>query len=269
MAGSLFLFVIEPYIAIMKKIILITGATSGIGKACAIAFASAKHDIIITGRRKERLDALQQQLEKEYGVRVLSLCFDVQDRSAVEAAFASLPQTWQSIDVLVNNAGLALGRDSFEEASLDDWDTMLNSNVHGLLYVSKAVLPYMLQRNQGHIVNIGSVAGKEVYEKGNVYCASKFAVDAITKSMRIDLLQNNIKVTGIHPGAVETEFSLVRFKGNEDAARTAYTGLIPLTPEDIASTVFYCVNLPAHVCVNDLVITCTQQANALYFHRNS
>jgi 3-hydroxy acid dehydrogenase / malonic semialdehyde reductase len=252
----------------MKKTVLITGATSGIGRACAVKFASAQNDVIITGRRNERLLELKLQLEKEYGVNVLTLCFDVQDRHAVNTAFNALPEEWQKIDVLINNAGLALGKDSFEDADMNDWETMLNSNVHGLLYVSKAVLPFMLPHKKGHIVNIGSIAGKQVYEKGNVYCASKFAVDAITQAMRIDLLKNNIKVTGIHPGAVETEFSLVRFKGQEEIAKTAYTGLTPLTGHDIADTVFYCVNLPDHVCINDLVITCTQQADAYYFHKN-
>ena len=188
----------------MNKIVLITGATAGIGKACAIKFAAEKFDVIITGRRNERLLQLKTKLEKEYAVEVLTLCFDVQDKHAVANAISNLPQRWQKIDTLINNAGLALGRDSFEDADMNDWETMLNSNVHGLLYVSKAVLPFMLAQKKGHIVNMGSVAGKEVYEKGNVYCASKFAVDAITKAMRIDLLKNNIKVTGIHPGAVET-----------------------------------------------------------------
>ena len=257
------------YFAGMKKIVLITGATAGIGKACAIKFASAKFDIIITGRRNERLIELKNQLEKEFGIEVLSLCFDVQNRQAVADAFTNLPERWQKIDVLINNAGLALGRDSFEDADLNDWETMLNTNVHGLLYVSKAVLPFMLAQKKGHIINMGSVAGKEVYEKGNVYCASKFAVDAITKAMRIDLLKNNIKVTGIHPGAVETEFSVVRFKGDDKTAEAAYDGLTPLTAGDIADTVFYCVNLPVHVCINDLVITCTQQAGTYYFNKKS
>jgi len=191
----------------------------------------------------------------------------VQDKGAVAAAFKNLPGQWKKIDLLINNAGLALGRDSFEDAAMDDWETMLNTNVHGLLYVSRAVIPFMLEQKKGHIINMGSVAGKEVYEKGNVYCASKYAVDAITKAMRIDLLKNNIKVTGIHPGAVETEFSLVRFRGDGKTAQSAYTGLTPLTAEDIADTVFYCATLPAHVCINDLVITCTQQAGTYYFHR--
>ena len=251
----------------MKKIVLITGATSGIGKACAEKFASAKFNIIITGRRNERLIELKNQLEKEFGIEVLSLCFDVQDRQAVADACTNLPERWQKIDVLINNAGLALGRESFEDADMDDWETMLNTNVHGLLYVSKAILPFMLAQQKGHIVNMGSVAGKEVYEKGNVYCASKFAVDAITKAMRIDLLKNNIKVTGIHPGAVETEFSKVRFKGDDKTAQAAYDGLTPLTAADIADTVFYCVNLPGHVCINELVITCTQQAGTYYFNK--
>ncbi|MBK8610111.1 MAG: SDR family NAD(P)-dependent oxidoreductase [Chitinophagaceae bacterium] len=251
----------------MNKIVLITGATAGIGEACAVKFASAQFDLIITGRRQDRLNTLQSELEKNYGIAVLPLCFDVQDRQSTTSAIENLPERWQKIDVLINNAGLALGKDSFEDADMNDWETMLNSNVHGLLYVSKAVLPFMLARGKGHIINMGSVAGKEVYEKGNVYCASKFAVDAITKAMRIDLLKNNIKVTGIHPGAVETEFSLVRFKGEEATAKAAYDGLTPLTAADIADTVFYCVNLPDHVCINELVITCTQQAGTYYFHK--
>jgi len=251
----------------MNKIVLITGATAGIGKACAIKFASAKYDIIITGRRNDRLTELRSTLENKYGISVLSLCFDVQDKDAVITAIGNLPDRWKKIDVLINNAGLALGRDSFEDADMNDWETMLNTNVHGLLYVSKAVLPFMLEQKKGHIINLGSVAGKEVYEKGNVYCASKFAVDAITKAMRIDLLKNNIKVTGIHPGAVETEFSLVRFKGEEKTAQSAYIGYTPLTAEDIAATIFYCATLPGHVCINDLVITCTQQAGTYYFNK--
>lgn len=252
----------------MNKTVLITGATSGIGKACAEKFAADKNNLIITGRRKDRLTELKADLEKQSGISVLALCFDVQDKNAVDAAFKDLPEQWQQIDILINNAGLALGRDSFEDADMDDWETMLNTNLHGLLYVSKAILPYMLRRKKGHIINMGSVAGKEVYEKGNVYCASKFAVDAITKAMRIDLLKNNIKVTGIHPGAVETEFSLVRFKGDDKTAEAAYAGFTPLTAGDIADTVYYCTTLPDHVCINDLVITCTRQAGTYYFHKD-
>ncbi len=251
----------------MNKTVLITGATSGIGEACAKKFAAAGYNIIITGRRTERLDELKATLENNYSVKVYLMAFDVQQRKVVETSFAALPPEWQRIDILINNAGLAAGRDLFEEADMDDWETMLNTNVHGLLYVSKAVVPFMIAQKSGHIINMGSVAGKEVYERGNVYCASKFAVDAINKAMRIDLLRHNIKVTGIHPGAVETEFALVRFKGDEKKAASTYDGIVPLTPDDIADTIFYCTQLPAHVCINDLVITCTQQAGTYYFNK--
>lgn len=253
----------------MNKIVFITGATSGIGKACAEKFAEATFDLVITGRRKERLDELKQLLEKKHGINVITCCFDVQNRVAVFDAIHNLPEAWKNIDILINNAGLALGRDSFENADLDDWETMLHTNVDGLLYVSKAIVPFMIKNKKGHIINIGSVAGKEVYENGNVYCASKFAVDAITKSMRIDLLKHGIKVTSISPGAVETEFSIVRFKGDNEKAGSAYNGFIPLTGKDIADSIFYCANLPAHVCINDMVITCLQQAGTYYFYKDN
>lgn len=252
----------------MNNIVFITGATSGIGEACARRFAAAGYGLILTGRRTERLQHLEQELTALHGIAVLTIALDVQDREAVAMAIANLPASWQAIDILINNAGLAAGRDRFDEASLDDWDTMLNTNVHGLLYVSKAIVPGMIDRKKGHIINIGSIAGKEVYEKGNVYCASKFAVDAINQAMRIDLLAFNIKVTGIHPGAVETEFSKVRFKGDEEKAAATYIGIEPLTGADVADTIFYCSQLPPHVCINDLVMTCTQQASATYFHKN-
>ncbi|MEP6713637.1 MAG: SDR family NAD(P)-dependent oxidoreductase [Ferruginibacter sp.] len=252
----------------MNKTILITGATSGIGKACAQKFAAAKYNLILTGRREERLATLKEALEKKYGIKVMTCCFDVQKKEEVFEAIDKLPDEWRSIDILINNAGLALGREAFDEADLHDWETMMHTNVDGLLYVSRAVLPFMKETGHGHIINIGSIAGKEVYENGNVYCASKFAVDAITKSMRIDLLKHGIKVTGIHPGAVETEFSLVRYKGDEDKAGDAYKGFLPLTAEDIADTIFYCATLPAHVCINELVITCLQQAGTYYFFKN-
>ena len=252
----------------MNKTVLITGATSGIGKACAEKFAAAGFNVVITGRRNERLVQVKAELEKAFAVKVLSLCFDVQDKNAVNEAFATLPADWQKIDVLINNAGLALGKDNFADADINDWEIMLNSNVHGLLYVTKAVLPFMLPNKKGYIVNMGSIAGKQVYENGNVYCASKAAVDAISKAMRIDLLKNNIRVTAIHPGAVETEFALVRFKGAAEKANATYNGLKPLTGADIADTVFYCVNLPEHVCINDVNITCTQQADAYYSFKN-
>jgi 3-hydroxy acid dehydrogenase/malonic semialdehyde reductase len=252
----------------MEKIVLITGATSGIGKACAEKFSEQGYAVIITGRRKERLDEVKALLESTYHNVVLPLCFDVQDKATAFAAINGLPADWKKIDILINNAGLALGRDSFENADITDWETMLDTNVKGLLYISKAVLPHMIEAKKGHIINIGSVAGKEVYENGNVYCASKFAVDAINKAMRIDLLKHHIKVTAIHPGAVETEFSLVRYKGEEAKAAASYTGFTPLTAKDIADTIFHCASLPAHVCINDLVITCTQQAGSYYFNKN-
>lgn len=250
-----------------NKIVLITGATAGIGEACAEKYAANGYNLILTGRRSDRLEAIKRQLETEFSIKVLPLTFDVQQRAEVEESFATLPPEWRDIDILVNNAGLAAGRDLFEEADMEDWETMLNTNVHGLLYVTKAIVPLMIARKRGHIVNMGSVAGKEVYERGNVYCASKFAVDALNKAMRIDLLRHNIRVTGIHPGAVETEFAMVRFKGDQAKADATYTGLVPLTASDIADTIYYCTQLPSHVCINDLVITCTQQAGTYYFHK--
>ncbi len=251
----------------MNKIVLITGATAGFGKAIAEKFAANNWNCIITGRRGDELHAIADDLRERFGIRILSLVFDVQQKMQVQQNLTNLPPEWQDIDLLVNNAGLALGRDTFDEASLDDWETMIDTNVKGLLYVSKAVLPYMISKNQGHIINIGSIAGKEVYLKGNVYCATKFAVDAISKSMRIDLLPHKIKVTAIHPGAAETEFSLVRFKGDEGQATQTYKGYTPLYANDIADVAWYCANLPSHVCINDLVVTCTAQASAVDFYK--
>jgi 3-hydroxy acid dehydrogenase / malonic semialdehyde reductase len=251
----------------MTNTILITGASSGFGKAIAEKFSSAGWNCIITGRRAERLKEISEGLEKKYSVKIFSLVFDVQDRKAVFNAIQSLPPEWQTIDVLVNNAGLALGRDSFENANLDDWDTMIDTNLKGLLYVSKAVLPFMVPRKKGQIINIGSVAGKLVYKEGNGYCASKHAVDAISKAMRIDLLPHHIKITAIHPGAAETEFSLVRFKGDSIKANQVYDGFTPLYAEDIAEVVFYCAGLPENVCINDLTVTSTAQADGIYIHK--
>jgi NADP-dependent 3-hydroxy acid dehydrogenase YdfG len=252
----------------MNKTVLITGATSGIGEACAKKYAADGDRLILTGRRADRLNALKTELEKDFSTEILALIFDVQDKEAVDKNLGTLPTEWQKIDLLINNAGLAAGKDSFENADINDWETMLNTNVHGLLYVSKQIIPLMIANKKGHVVNIGSIAGKEVYENGNVYCASKFAVDAISKSMRIDLLKHSIKVTCIHPGAVETEFSLVRFKGDENKAAATYNGMVPLSGNDIADSIFYCTQLPDHVCINELVITPTQQANAYYTHRS-
>jgi NADP-dependent 3-hydroxy acid dehydrogenase YdfG len=251
----------------MNKTALITGATSGFGKAIAEKYAAQQYNIIITGRRKNLLEQVAADLQKKYGIKVLALNFDVRNKEEVNTQIKNLAAEWQSIDVLVNNAGLALGKDFFEEADMDDWETMIDTNVKGLLYMSRAVIPYMVKKGKGHIVNIGSVAGKDVYDKGNVYCATKHAVDSISRSMRIELLRHKIKVTAIHPGAAETEFSIVRFKGDEEAAKQVYVGYQALTADDIADTVLYCTTLPAHVCINDLTITPTAQADAFYFYK--
>jgi 3-hydroxy acid dehydrogenase / malonic semialdehyde reductase len=251
----------------VKKIICITGASSGFGEACAFKFSENHYDLIISGRREEKLLALKETLEKKYGNKIYVMGLDVSDRNAVENAFKSLPEEWKKIDLLLNNAGLALGRDNFDEASIDDWDTMIDTNLKGLLYVSKAVLPYMIAKNSGHIINIGSTAGKQVYQKGNVYCATKHAVQAISEAMRIDLLSHKIKVTVIHPGAAETEFSLVRLKQDAKEAKKVYEGYEPLHAEDIANIVYYSASLPAHVCINELEVTCLAQANAFYLFK--
>jgi len=251
----------------MKRIVFITGATSGIGRACAEKFAANGDHLIINGRRKERLEDLKNQLTEKYNVGILCASFDVQNKDDVFENIGQFSEKWKSTDILINSAGLALGRDTFDEADITDWETMLNTNVKGLLYVSKAVLPAMIKRNSGHIINLGSTAGNEVYERGNVYCATKSAVAAISNAMRIDLLPHHIKVTNIKPGAVETEFSLVRFKGDEEKADQVYDGFVPLTPEDVADTIFYCASLPPNVCINDLTMTCTAQANGIYSYK--
>lgn len=251
----------------MNRIVFITGATSGIGEACAEKFAENGDALIINGRRNERLDNLKKLLEKKYKINVLCAPFDVRNRSEVFESISSFSKEWEPIDVLINNAGLALGRDYFDEADMDDWDSMLQTNVNGMLYVSKAVLPSMVKRNQGHIINLGSVAGDDMYEKGNAYCVSKAAVNAISKTMRIDLLQHNIKVTNVKPGAANTDFSLVRFKGDAETASKVYEGYTPLSGKDIADTIFYCASLPPNVCINELVITATSQANGIFFNR--
>jgi NADP-dependent 3-hydroxy acid dehydrogenase YdfG len=250
----------------MSKIILVTGASAGFGKAIATKFAAGGWNLILTARRKDKLDELAKSLETTYGIKTLCLAFDIQDKNAVFANLQNLPTEWQAIHILVNNAGLALGRDSFEQASLEDWETMIDTNVKGLLYASKAVLPYII-KEKGHIINIGSTAAKEVYKDGNIYCATKHAVDAISKAQRIDLLQHQVKVTAIHPGAVETDFSLVRFKGDAEKAKAVYAGYTPLKPEDIADTIWFVANTPAHVCINDLVLTCVAQGNSTLIHK--
>ncbi|RYZ49716.1 MAG: SDR family NAD(P)-dependent oxidoreductase [Sphingobacteriales bacterium] len=251
----------------MNKTVFITGATSGIGKACAEKFGAMGFNLVINGRRVDRLKQLSKELKDTYGINVFTSPFDVRKKEDVFNAVESLNREVSHIDVLINNAGLALGKENFEDADISDWETMIATNVSGLLYTTKAVLPLLHKSSHPIIINIGSIAGKEVYKDGNVYCATKFAVDAISKSLRIDLLKKGVRVTAIHPGAVETEFSLVRFKGDEESAAAAYTGYKPLTADDVADNIFYCATLPPHVCINDLVVTCTQQANVFYFEK--
>ncbi len=248
-----------------QKIALITGATSGIGRATAERFASEGIGLILCGRRQERLDELKKTLGEQVAVHTLN--FDVRDKEAITEAVHSLPQPFAEIDILVNNAGNAHGLDPIEDGSLEDWDAMLDINVKGLLYVSRAVLPQMVERKEGHIINIGSTAGKEVYPKGNVYCASKHAVDAINQGMRIDLNQYGIRVGAVNPGLVETEFSEVRFKGDTTRANTVYTGYQPLNPEDVADIIHFVVTRPYHVNIADLVVMSTAQASSTIINK--
>ncbi len=250
----------------MNKIVMITGATAGFGNAAAVKFAENGYNVIITGRRKELLDELEKRLSS-HGVKVLSLCFDVRNKPEVDQAVNSLDEEWKKIDILVNNAGLASGLDLIQNGDSDDWERMIDTNIKGLLYVTRAVAPLMIARNKGHIFNLGSIAGKDVYEKGNVYCASKSAVEALSKAMRIDMLKNNIRVTLIEPGMAETEFSLVRFKGDEQRSKNVYKGFDALSAEDIAGVIYFCASLPEHVCINELEITPTQQASVNHSFR--
>jgi NADP-dependent 3-hydroxy acid dehydrogenase YdfG len=251
----------------MNKTILVTGATSGFGKAIATRFAKEGNDLIITGRREELLEELSAELRNEYKIEVLSLCFDIRMKEEVELAISSLPEEWKAIDVLVNNAGLAVGLNPIQEGVIDDWERMIDTNVKGLLYMTRFVSPLMVERKKGHIINIGSIAGREVYPLGNVYCGSKFAVDAITKGTRIDLVSHNIKVTQVAPGAADTEFSMVRFKGDQKRADSVYTGYTPLNAEDVAEVVWYATTLPDHVNINDMVIMPTAQASSMHFYK--
>jgi hypothetical protein len=252
----------------MRKTVLVTGATSGIGEAVAVKFAEASYRLIITGRRKEKLDDLAARLKERYKTEVLPLCFDVRQPGEVEKYLGNLPEEWNEIDILINNAGLAVGLSHIDQGETEDWDRMIDTNVKGLLYVTRTVVPSMVSRGSGHIVNIASIAGKDVYENGAVYCATKHAVDALSRGMRIDLLNHGIKVTNIAPGMVETEFSLVRFKGDSERASSVYQGIEALTAEDIADAIYYCASQPDHVCISDLVITPKYQANGMHIHRN-
>ncbi len=252
----------------MKKVVLITGATSGIGEASASLFASSGYDLIITGRRSDRLENIKNRLEKN-STRVLALCFDVRKEEEVKKAIGELPESWRKIDVLINNAGLAAGLDPIDSGSSEDWNRMIDTNVKGLLYVSYEVAQIMKENKiNGHIVNIGSIAGKEVYPNGNVYCATKHAVDALSKGMRMDLLKYNIKVTQICPGAVETEFSLVRFHDDADRAKSVYEGYEALAANDIADCIWFAVSRPAHVNINDMIVMPSAQASSSVFFKS-
>ena len=244
----------------MKKTALITGASSGIGMATARAFASHGYRLILCGRREERLKVLQKELSDQTEVHIL--VFDVSDRTAVESAISSLPKEFSQVDILVNDAGNAHGLSPIDKGNVDDWDQMIDINIKGLLYVSRAITPQMVERKSGHVINLGSIADKQVYTNGNVYCASKFAVDALSEGMLLDLNPFGIKVTAIHPGLVETEFSLVRFKGDAERAANVYRGFQPLTAEDVAEVILFAVTRPAHVNISDLVLLPTAQASA-------
>lgn len=249
----------------MNKVALITGATSGIGEATARAMAKEGYKIIITGRRGDRLEALKKQLSEEFGAKVHTICFDVRDKEQCEEALRALPEEFAAIDILVNNAGLASGLEHLNEGSDDDWNAMIDTNVKGLLYITRAVSNRMIARGEGgHIVNLGSTAGTQVYENGNVYCATKHAVHALSHGMRIDLLRHRIRVTEIRPGMVETEFSVVRFHGDKNRADGVYKGLKPLTGEDVAQAIVWALSQPSHVNISEIVLTPTAQADSYY-----
>jgi len=253
----------------MRTIAIITGATSGIGRATAIALARNSYDVIITGRRSEKLESVEEVIRSKTDADVLSLSFDIRDGKAVKDACDKLTGKWEAIDVLVNNAGLAAGLSHIHEGSVDDWEEMIDTNIKGLLYITRLITPGMVKREKGHIINIGSIAGKEAYEKGNVYNASKFAVDGLTQAMRIDLVDHGIKVTAINPGAAETEFSLVRFKGDQEQSDKVYEGFTPLYAEDIAEAILFAVSRPPHVNIDDLVIMPSAQARSRKINRKN
>ncbi|MDY5827763.1 MAG: SDR family oxidoreductase [Candidatus Limisoma sp.] len=251
----------------MEKIVLITGATSGIGQACARRFAQNGYNVIITARRADRLEAIRHDLER-YGAKVMTLVFDVRDAAAATTAVTSLTDEWKQIDILVNNAGLALGLDKEYEGNPEDWETMIDTNIKGLLTMTRLVVPAMVERNEGHVINIGSVAGDAAYAGGNVYCATKAAVKAITDGLRIDLAHTAVRVTNVKPGLVETNFSNVRFHGDTERADNVYKGITPLTGDDIADVVYYAASAPKHVQIAEVLVLATHQANGSVIYRN-
>lgn len=255
--------------SLRNSIVCVTGASSGIGKACAIAFAGSGANVLLTARRQERIDRLVQELVNDHRVKARAVRLDVTDRRAVEDVFSSLPSEWKNIDILVNNAGLARGLAKFHEGKVEDWEEMIDTNVKGLMYVTRTVLPGMVERNRGHVINIGSIAGHQTYPMGNMYCASKFAVTGLSRSLKMDLLGTAVRVTSVDPGLVETEFSQVRFHGDRERGAKTYIGMNPLKPEDIAEIVLFCATRPAHVNIGELLVTPTDQATVSMVHRRT
>ncbi len=251
----------------MRKIALITGATSGIGKATAILLSQNGYDLILTGRRDKKLAALKEKITQESDAGVILLNFDIRSLDETKAAINNLPNEWKAIDVLINNAGLAVGFNTVQDGNIDDWERMIDTNIKGLLYITRLVSPLMVKRKRGHIINISSIAGKETYPFGNVYCATKHAVQSVTKGMRIDMLKDGIKVSSVSPGAVNTEFSLVRFKGNKEKASQVYNGFTPLFAEDIAETILFVLSRPRHVTIDDILVMPTDQAFSRDFNK--
>jgi 3-hydroxy acid dehydrogenase / malonic semialdehyde reductase len=253
--------------SVKNLVVLVTGSSSGIGLACARVFAQAGAKIILSARRSDRLEALSQELQKEFSTDIYILPMDVTQRSQVEAQLNSLPENWSKIDILINNAGLSRGLDKLYEGDIQDWEEMIDTNVKGLLYVTRSVVPGMVERGRGHVINIGSLAGHQTYPKGNVYCGTKVAVRAISEGLKQDLLGTPLRVTSVDPGLVETEFSKVRFRGDEDRAEGVYQGLTPLTPEDVADTVFYCATRPPHVNISEVLMMPTDQSGSTLVYR--
>lgn len=255
--------------SLKDKTVFITGASSGIGKECAIVFASSGANLLLAARRIEQLNELSNELAEKYNIKVKAFQLDVRNNSDVEKSISSLEEEWSEIDILVNNAGLARGFDKIYEGKIKDWEEMIDTNIKGLLYITRQVLPKMVEKKRGHIINIGSIAGHETYPFGNVYAATKFAVNALTKSIRMDVLDKNIKVSTIDPGLVETEFSVVRFSGDEEKASNVYNGIVPLTGKDIAETVLFCATRPEHVNINEVILTPVAQASTTMVHREN